>query len=105
MDSEKIALSFSLPSKETLRCPWTNRASATRVAKPSIRASVQQTRNQAGRPAVKAMPAPAMKRKGVIVKWGLKKAWSKAAARWRRAMAMSRRCCRQAVPLDVSHYP
>jgi hypothetical protein len=28
------------------------------------------------------------KRKGVIVKWGLKKAWSKAAARWRRAMAM-----------------
>jgi hypothetical protein len=35
----------------------------------------------------------------------LKKAWSKAAAWWRRAMAMSRRCCRQVVPLDVSHYP
>jgi hypothetical protein len=64
MGSEKIALSFSLPSKETLRCPWTNRASATWVAKPLIPASVQQTRNQAGRPAVKAMPAPAMKRKG-----------------------------------------
>jgi hypothetical protein len=35
-----------------------------------IPVSVQQTRNQAGRPAVKAMPAPAMKREGVIVKWG-----------------------------------
>jgi hypothetical protein len=48
MDSEKIALSFSLPSKETLRCPWTNRASATRVAlDPGVGSTNSESSGQA----------------------------------------------------------